>query len=98
MYETTWLIVKDPVDSADLSRFALNLHGAVTVAEPPAELAASLPGAPAGVASLSFSTRGTARGQHEVFAEAAGKWLDARGARYAFRYPGGDWQHAGRRA
>lgn len=93
MYHTTWLIVKDEVDSGDLSRFALNLHGAVTCAEPPPRLK----GAPRGTASLSFSTRKpfTPGGEHTVFAEAAGEWIAARGSRYAWQYPGGQWQHSG---
>ena len=94
-WPTTWIIVKDPVDSGALHKFALTLHGAVTCAEPPARV----PGAPPGLASLSFSTRPerTSQGVHEVFAEAAGKWLTARGASYAWQHPGGDWQHSGRR-
>lgn len=89
-HHTTWLIVQDEVDSADLHKFALRLHGAVVCAEPPPRLK----GAPGGMASLSFSTRGFSRGEHEVFVEAAGEWLAARGARYAWQYPGGQWQHA----
>lgn len=90
---TTWLVVKDPVDFGDLSKFTLSLPGAVMCARP--SQAGS--GAPGGYASMSFTT--TAAGEqreHTRFVAAAGKWLSERGASIAWQYPGGEWHHAGR--
>lgn len=92
-YATTWIVVKEAVDFADLSAFTLSLGGAVMCAQP----AKAPEGAPGGHASVSFTTTDSpsARPGHTRFARAACEWLEARGASYAWQYPGGRWQHSG---
>lgn len=86
---TTWLIVKDPVDFADLSKFTLSLSGAVMCAQPPRTLA----GAPDGHASMSFTTtdKPGERPRHQAFVLAAGKWLNEQKVPYAWRTGDGPW-------
>jgi hypothetical protein len=90
---TTWLVIKDPVDFGDLSKFTLSLPGAVMCARPSQAAA----GAPDGYASMSFTTAGEpgAHPRHQAFVLAAGKWLKDQKVPYSWRTGDGPWREAG---